>query len=142
MNTSSSIHSRQAHGKADYIGIAGSILCLLHCLVTPVLALGTTLASDHHTAVAGFVNLDYIFIIINGAAIYMATRDHKLSALRVFLWSSFALFAVSLLFENHNPVFEVLGYVGSGLLIAGHAFNLLYCRPWSVPSESAEAVRK
>ncbi|MBU1822427.1 MAG: MerC domain-containing protein [Bacteroidetes bacterium] len=118
-----------SHGKADYIGITGSLLCLVHCLVTPAMALGTTLSAGHAEA-GGLVNLDYFFILLNGAAIYYATLDHKLPQLRIFMWSSFALFAVAILLEKQNHAFEILGYVGSVLLIGGHVYNLLFCRPW------------
>lgn len=129
MKPHSSISEEHTHGKADYIGITGSILCLVHCLVTPALAVGSSLATDHHME-GGFFNLDYIFIVINGIAVYYATRDHKLAVLRVFMWCSFLLFSVSLLLETHTPSASIMGYVGSGLLIAGHAYNLVYCRPW------------
>ncbi len=122
--------TEHTHGKADYIGIAGSLLCLVHCLLTPALAVGSSLTTHHHLA-AGMINLDYFFILINGVAVYFATRDHKVTGLRLFLWSSLLLFSVALLLENVSPVFSVLGYIGSGLLIAGHFYNLIYCRPWS-----------
>lgn len=121
-------HNAHTHGKADYIGIVGSVLCLIHCLVTPAIALGTTLTSHVHTA--GGLSFDYFFILINGIAVYYATREHRIPMLRLALWASFALFAVSLLLETYNPVFQFLGYVGSALLILGHGYNLFYCRPW------------
>jgi hypothetical protein len=128
MKLHSSNHTEHSHGKADYIGIAGSLLCLVHCLVTPALAMGTTLSVGH--AEEGVFNFDYFFILLNGAAIYYATREHKLPQLRVFMWVSFALFSISLLLERQSHSFEVLGYAGSALLIAGHLYNLFLCRPW------------
>ncbi len=126
-NTSTQHH----HGKADYFGIAGSILCLIHCLVIPVLALGSTFSASHGESI-GFLGLDYLFILVNGAAVFFATRDHRVPALRAFLWFSFALFSVSLLLEHQNPAFHLLGYLGSGLLIAGHVYNLIFCKPWNI----------
>jgi hypothetical protein len=119
------------HRRADYVGIAGSVLCLVHCLVTPALAVGTSLTAGHQV-VAGFLPLDYLFILINGMAVYYATRGHKHAVLRVVLWLAFGLFSLSLLLENQAPVFAWLGYLGSGLLVLGHGLNLLLCRPWQV----------
>ncbi|WP_373513258.1 MerC domain-containing protein [Persicitalea sp.] len=115
------------HGKADYVGVTGSVLCLVHCLITPALALGSSLSVDHHAASTG---LDFLFILINGLAVFFATRDHHSPALRLFLWISFALFSVSLLLGHDIAGFRILGYVGSGLLIVGHLYNLAYCRIW------------
>ena len=131
MKTDSTVPTPHSHGKADYMGIAGSILCLIHCLVTPALALGSSL-SVHSHAVGGVFNFDYLFILVNGIAVYFATREHRIPALRIFLWSSWLLFSVSLLLENSHPFFQIMGYVGSALLIAGHGYNLIYCRPWRV----------
>jgi len=125
MKPRSSLSTPHTHGKADYIGVAGSVLCLVHCLITPALALGSSLSVNHHTAGGG---LDYLFILVNGLAVFFATRNHRSPALRLFLWGSFALFSVSLLLEHDFAEFQLLGYVGSGLLIIGHLYNLIYCR--------------
>jgi hypothetical protein len=115
------------HGKADYIGIAGSVLCIIHCLLVPALAFGSTIAHDHH-ADTGLISLDYFFILVNGIAVYFATRDHKSLPLRILLWGALSLFAVSLIFEGQNQAFSWLGYAGSGLLIAGHVINIYLCQ--------------
>ena len=122
-----SMKATHSHGKADYIGIAGSILCIIHCLMVPALAFGSTLAHKPHAHV-GLVSLDYVFILINGAAVFYATREHKSLPLRILLWGALVVFAVSLIFEGHAPVFTILGYVGSGLLIIGHMINLYICQ--------------
>lgn len=131
MKNNVSTHLDHSHGKADYVGIAGSVLCLVHCLVTPALALGGSLsASAHDHGTGGLLN--YFFILFNGIAVYFATRDHKTPALRIFLWASFALFSGSLLLESHSHAFQFMGYAGSAFLILGHLYNLLYCKPWKV----------
>ena len=118
--------STHSHNKADYVGILGSVLCIVHCLIMPVLAFGSTMASNHvHT---GLRSLDFLFIVINGAAVYFATRQHKSLPLKVLLWGALLLFAVSLTFEGKHPAFVWLSYVGSALLIAGHFINLYICQ--------------
>lgn len=116
------------HSRADYLGITGSILCIIHCLITPVLALGSTALHGHDLLLGGIISFDYIFIVVNGAAVFFATRSHNFPAVRVFLWFSFAVFATSLLLEERSKVFSILGYIGSGLLIIGHIYNLYKCK--------------
>jgi hypothetical protein len=115
-----------SHSKADYIGILGSVLCIIHCLLVPALAFGTTMTSHHSHA--GYVSLDYLFILINGVAVFYATRNHKSLPVRVILWGALALFAVSLILEARHPIFTWLGYAGSALLIFGHLLNLYICQ--------------
>ena len=119
--------ARNSHGKADYIGIAGSVLCIIHCILVPVIAIGGSLSHEHHHH-GGFMSLDYFFILINGIAVYFATKEHGSTFLQYFLWSAFSLFAISLVFEGVSPIFNWLGYAGSALLIVGHFANLYLCR--------------
>jgi hypothetical protein len=115
-----------SHGKADYIGILGSVLCIIHCLLMPALAFGSSYASHHEHA--GMLSLDYFFILINGIAVYYATRNHKSIPVRIILWGALVLFSTSLILEGKHIVFAWLGYAGSALLIIGHLLNLYICQ--------------
>lgn len=119
--------NNHSHNKADYIGILGSVLCIVHCIAMPVLALGSSIGHDHHAHI-GFLSLDYFFILVNAVAVYFATRDHKSLFVKVLLWSALFIFAVSIVFEERNVVFQWLGYLGSALLIGGHLINLYLCQ--------------
>jgi hypothetical protein len=125
-----------SHNKADLVGISGSVLCLVHCLLSPALLLGSSLANEHthHVHGDGLTQLDWIFVLINGLAVYYATKGHRSPSLRLFMWLSFSLFALSLLLENLHPFFAWAGYIGSGLLIAGHVYNLVKCKPYLLRS--------
>jgi hypothetical protein len=79
-----------SHGKADYIGILGSVLCIIHCLLMPALAFGSSYASHHEHV--GMLSLDYFFILINGIAVYYATRNHKSIPVNYSLGSFGAVF--------------------------------------------------
>lgn len=115
-----------SHNKADYIGILGSVLCIIHCMLVPVLAFGSSVASHHsHT---GLRSLDFFFILINGLAVFFATRHHSSLPLRILLWGALAIFSASLIFEGRHVIFSWLGYVGSALLIIGHFINLYICQ--------------
>ncbi len=121
------VQSANGHGNADYIGITGSVLCIIHCILTPVIAVSSSLLFKD-SLVEGMHMLGYAFILINGVAVYYATRNGHLEKLNKFLWGAFALFAASILLEEVSEVFHYLGYLGSFLLIVGHSLNLYLCR--------------
>ncbi|GAB2779560.1 hypothetical protein GCM10027275_23880 [Rhabdobacter roseus] len=128
------------HRRADYLGIVGSVLCLVHCLVTPALAVGSSLLVEHEAHV-GSIPLDYLFILVNGLAVYYATRSHEAKWLKNVLWAAYLLFSVSLVLEEHGRVFAWLGYLGSGLLVLGHGLNLYFCR-WAPRQWSSRTPMK
>lgn len=109
--------------KADYLGIAGSILCIVHCLVTPVLVMTSTLLKDDIVR-TGFVGLDYVFIAVNVVAVWFATRHATSPVIKTALWGFLCLFSVALLFENNSRLFEYLTYAASAGLVLTHVVNL------------------
>lgn len=112
--------------KADYIGITGSILCLIHCLITPVLLVTSTLLKDEFVRTS-YLSLDYVFIAVNIVAVYTATR-HAPASIRTSLWGFLTLFAVCIILEDVSPVFEYAAYVASLGLVGSHLYNIWYCR--------------
>ena len=112
--------------KADYIGITGSVLCLIHCLITPILLVTSTLLKDEFVRTS-YLSLDYVFIVINIAAVYTATR-HAPASIRTSLWGFLTLFAICILVEEVSPVFEYAAYVASLGLVGSHLYNIWYCR--------------
>lgn len=112
--------------RADYIGITGSVLCIIHCLLTPLLVMTSTLL-QHDTLRVGFLSLDYLFIGINIVAVWSASR-HTSTAIQAFLWGFLLLFATGLLLEEVNEGFEYLAYAASLGLVGTHLANIWYCR--------------
>lgn len=109
--------------KADYIGITGSVLCLVHCLVTPLLLMTTTLMHDEHLRI-GFLSLDYIFIGVNIVAVYFATKSNGSPVIRRALWSFLALFTVAILLEDVHRAFQLITYIASAGLVLTHLVNI------------------
>lgn len=110
--------------KADYIGITGSVLCLIHCLVTPVLLLTSTALQHAAPLRVGYLSLDYVFIGINAVAVYFATRHFAPIAIKRSLWGFLALFSIALLLEDTAPAFRYLAYAASVGLVITHLVNL------------------
>lgn len=109
--------------KADYIGITGSILCLIHCMVTPVVLLTSSLLQNS-TLRIGYLSLDYVFIGINIIAVYFATRHYAHPVIKRSLWGFLALFSLSLVLEDASPIFEYIAYVASAGLVISHFLNI------------------
>ncbi|GAB4026842.1 MerC domain-containing protein [Spirosoma koreense] len=109
--------------KADYIGITGSVLCIIHCLITPVLLMTSALFQNEQLRV-GYLSLDYIFIGVNIVAVYFATRHYAPLAIKRSLWGFLGLFTIALLLEDVAPAFEYLAYAASAGLVITHLFNI------------------
>ncbi len=112
--------------RADYVGITGSILCLIHCLAAPIMVMSSTLL-NHESFRVGFLNLDYLFIGVNIVAVWSASR-HTSRKIALTLWSFLALFAAGLLLENVYYGFAYVAYSASLGLIITHLANIRYCR--------------
>jgi len=113
--------------KADYLGITGSVLCIVHCVATPFLLLTVTwLRND--TLRSGFLSLDYVFVAINALAVFSATRHATTPAIKIVLWGSLTLFAGCLLLEEVSPLFGYGTYLASAGLIGGHIVSIRYCQ--------------
>jgi hypothetical protein len=112
--------------RADYVGIAGSVLCIIHCLATPVLVMTSALVNYESLRVS-FLSLDYLFIGVNILAVWSASR-HTTNRIRWALWGFLTLFAGSLLLEDRSVLFEYIAYVASAGLVIAHLFNIWQCR--------------
>lgn len=112
--------------RADYIGITGSVLCIIHCVATPILLLTTTLLT-HNSLRLGFLSLDYVFIGVNILAVWSASR-HTSRKLATALWCFLTLFAAALLFEDLHEKVKYVAYVASLGLVITHLANIRYCR--------------
>ncbi|WP_266368616.1 MerC domain-containing protein [Tellurirhabdus rosea] len=113
--------------KADYVGITGSVLCIIHCLATPVLLM-TSSVFRHDSIRMGYLSLDYVFIALNITAVYYATRHQTAPLIKTLLWAFLSVFALAIVLEDVNEIFEYLGYAASAGLVMTHLANLRYCR--------------
>ncbi|WP_019988429.1 MerC domain-containing protein [Rudanella lutea] len=112
--------------RADYVGITGSVLCLIHCLITPVLLVTSSLLKNDVVRTS-YLSLDYIFIGVNIVAVFFATR-HAPVGVRRALWGFLGLFAVCIILEDVSELFEYAAYVASLGLVGSHLYNIWNCR--------------
>ncbi|WP_080240422.1 MerC domain-containing protein [Spirosoma rigui] len=116
------LNSLRVQAKADYLGILGSIGCIIHCLITPVLVMTSTLLRNDSLR-TGFLSLDYLFIAINIMAVWSASR-HTSRRLARSLWLCLTLFTIGLLLEKLDARFAYLAYAASLGLVVTHVLNI------------------
>ncbi|GEN70627.1 MerC domain-containing protein [Chryseobacterium lathyri] len=100
----------------DAVGISAAVLCLIHCVVFPLLMI-IPLGISHNPYI------DLAFLIIGAVVVYRVTKNIASSWLKLLFWSSIILISISvladLIFEIHIPLI----YVGAAGLITGHIIN-------------------
>lgn len=100
----------------DAVGISAAVLCLIHCVVFPLLMI-IPLGISHNPYI------DLAFLIIGAGVVYRVTKNIASSWLKLLFWSSIILISISvladLIFEIHIPLI----YAGAAGLITGHIIN-------------------
>lgn len=100
----------------DYIGISAAILCLIHCIIFPLLMI-IPMGISHNPLI------DLIFLIIGTAVVFRITKSIASIWLKVLFWSSVAMIAVSILLELIFHIHFELIYIGAIGLITAHLIN-------------------
>jgi hypothetical protein len=109
----------------DYLGIASSGLCFIHCILPPLLLI-------FNISIAETPGFNYLFLFISFIAVFNATKHHSKSSLVIWLWLAFALTSMGILFEEDFPHLEYLVYTSSFALIGGHIWNIKHCQTCKV----------
>lgn len=118
MEQNTAIKTRKSWG--DYLGIVGASACLVHCMATPLLlSLTSSLVND--------VMFQILFIGLALLAIVKSTKHTHLLGIKALLWVSFAVFSVSIIFEEQFHWMHYVGYAGSTAMIIGHLLNIRLC---------------
>ena len=112
----------------DYLGIAGSGMCLIHCLAMPVLFfIQNSFAKDLlKNWDLENIYLDYLFVLLCFFAIFSVTQYTNSWKINTSFWVCFTLFTISILFEEDFKYLDFLGYGASLGLIITHIINIKY----------------
>jgi hypothetical protein len=109
--------------KSDWLGILGSIACLVHCLALPALFYFFQFTLNNHDSLKSHL-LDYSFAIIATVAVSFAVRKSTSVLVRRVLMISLLFFVGGVLLETFLPNAIFLLHIGSLGLITGHALNI------------------
>ena len=117
--------------KPDTIGAIVSTLCVVHCLLTPLLFVAQSYTATHsHEAPFWWKNLDYLFILISIIAVYESTKKSTNKLIKAGLWMSWIM--LFLLILNEKLVWieldEIITYSVALTLSMLHIYNLNYCK--------------
>lgn len=100
----------------DAVGISAAVLCLIHCIVFPLLLI-VPLGISHNPYI------DLTFLCIGAVVVFRITKKMERRWLKFLFWGSLALISISILtdflFEVHLPLI----YLGAAGLITGHIIN-------------------
>ena len=100
----------------DAVGISAAVLCLIHCIIFPLLLI-VPLGISHNPYI------DLAFLCIGTVVVFRVTQKIDNRRLKLLFWVSIALIFISVLtdiiFEVHIPLI----YVGTAGLITGHLIN-------------------
>ncbi len=112
---------------SDYIGASLSMLCMLHCFLTPVLFITQAHMS---TAPGWWQPLNFVFLLLSFLAIYKSIQNssnQRVKLLFFIFWSLLAFLLISEEFEIlHLP--EVITYATGFSLAFLHIYNKKYCQ--------------
>lgn len=112
----------------DRVGISTSILCVIHCLLTPVLLVSLPFIGQTFASEWVHIFIGTIAIPVAAFALWSGYQSHHQSRV---LWlgsaGSFILIAALVLGHDHDQV-EIALMVSAGLLLASaHYLNLKHC---------------
>lgn len=122
---------RSTLDRPNAFGAIASVLCMLHCLATPLFFIAQTSSKEMHSiASMSWQGLDYLFLSVSFIAVYRSTQITSKKIMRIALWGSWLLLCMIILNEKlalvHFP--EYLTYVPAITLAILHIFNLNYCQ--------------
>lgn len=107
---------------SDRVGIIASVVCLVHCLIFPVLViLRIPLSEWLHEF---WHSLEYIFLAISFVAVFFSARSTVKPWMRYFLWTSFFALAASILLKHYEAVFDTVAIAAALILITAHILNI------------------
>ncbi len=115
----------------DIYGIIVCVLCLLHCIATPLLFISVA-ASKNGQVTPPFLwkNLDYLLLAISLFIVYYSAKNTAKSIMKYILGISWLILFLVLTNEKigilHIP--EFVTYVTSLNLAVVHLYNYRYCR--------------
>lgn len=117
--------------KSDSLGTLTGILCLLHCLATPLLFVALAgSASTGEEAPVWWVSLNYIFLFISLIAVYRSVQTTSRNYMKPLFCISWVLLAVVLINEQIGWVelAEIYSYIAAALLVVLHLYNRRFCQ--------------
>lgn len=104
---------------SDYLGILSSIICLIHCLITPAIL---SIQMIYYTNSTSYEIFEYVFLLLSFIAVLFSSRKYSSFVGKSIMWITFLIFAVSIIF--HNIFTPIISYLATFGLILLHFLNI------------------
>jgi len=117
--------------KSDTIGAIASSLCVVHCLVTPLIFIAHSCSLGAcDTAPTWWKSIDYLFLLIAFVSVYRSSQTTSKKFMKPLLWGSWSLLFALILNEKIKLFYatETLTYAAAFTLALIHLYNLKYCQ--------------
>lgn len=109
--------------KADVVGIVASSVCIIHCLLTPFVAvLFSGILKEKYEL------LNFVFLLVSLISVVLSVRSSKhnlFKGLFIYFWVQLS---VALVFEDVNIIFTLMMYFAAIGLIVTHVLNIKHCK--------------
>lgn len=117
-----STHSEESgRSLSDIVGISSAVLCLIHCMVLPLV---TTLSTSFFSSEA----FCYAFLALGLFAVIKTARHTHLTQIKVGLWIGFTILTFAVLTEEIFTWSIVANVIGATILVMSHIANQIVCR--------------
>ena len=118
--------------RPDIVGAIASSLCIVHCLITPLVFIATTSTLNHEFIgiPKWWRNLDFLFLLISFIAIHRSTKTTSKKIMKPALWVSWGFLLLLTVNEKISLLNlpEYYTYIIAILLAGLHLYNLRYCQ--------------
>ncbi len=112
--------------KSDIIGAVAGSLCLVHCIVTPLIFVIQPITVQSNTVPLWWKNIDYLFLLISFFAVYFTSKNTQKSTIKNTLWISWGVLSLAVLNEKFElyPLPELSIYIPAVALIVLHVYSI------------------
>ena len=117
--------------KPDSIGAIASMLCVVHCIITPFIFIAHSCCAEGCDASpVWWKSIDFIFLTISFFSIYQSTKTTTQSGMKPILWSLWFLLSFLIINERIelSRIPETVTYITAITLAFFHIYNLKYCQ--------------
>ena len=115
----------------DSIGIIASILCTIHCVITPFVFIAKACSAVCCSeAPSWWLMIDYFFLMISFLAIFFISKKLTVQWLKNAFWISWSVLLFTIVNHSINIIHlpNNFIYIPSILIIILHFYNLQFCK--------------
>ena len=114
---------------SDYLGIISSILCLIHCFITPFIYISFASLKQNELISFSLNGVNVIFVIVSLIAVNRSTKITTSKIIKPIFWLSW-IFLFFVIFNEEAKIIElpeIFSYTSASILACVHMYNLNFC---------------